>query len=58
MLLALLWYEIDARHWFKGPKINVEQLIHFKVVEGREAESDRDRDADARDILEGDEKKL
>jgi hypothetical protein len=55
MLLALLWYAIDARHWFKGPKINVEHLIHFKV-EGQEAEGDRD--ADSRDILEEDEKNL
>jgi hypothetical protein len=58
MLLALLWYAVDARHWFKGPKINVEHLIHIKVVEGQEAESDRDKDAGAREILEGDEKKL
>jgi hypothetical protein len=55
MLLALLWYAIDARHWFKGPKINVEHLIHFKA-EGQEAEGDRD--ANSRDILEEDEKKL
>jgi hypothetical protein len=51
MLLALLWYAVDARHWFKGPKINVEHLIHIKVAEGQEAESrdrgrDRDRDSD------------
>ena len=62
MLLALLWYAVDARHWFKGPKINVEHLIHIKVAEGQQAESDgvrsrdRDRDSDkdasVREILE------
>jgi hypothetical protein len=67
MLLALLWYAVDARHWFKGPKINVEHLIHIKVVEGQEAKSDmgrsrdRDRDSDkdanVREILEEDVKK-
>jgi hypothetical protein len=66
MLLALLWYAVDARHWFKGPKINVEHLIHIKVDEGQEAESDRgrvrdrdgdsDRGAGAREIREEDEK--
>lgn len=67
MLLALLWYAVDAWHWFKGPKINVEHLIHVKVVEGQEAESDRgrsmnrdrnsDKDVNVREILEEDEKK-
>jgi hypothetical protein len=67
MLLAVLWYAVDARHWFKGPKINVEHLIHVKVVEGQEAESDRgrsrnrdgnsDEDVNVREILEEDEKK-
>jgi hypothetical protein len=66
MLLALLWYAVDARHWFKGPKINVEHLIHIKVAEGQEAGSDRGRgrdrdrdreDASVRETLEEDEKK-
>ncbi|MCJ1478073.1 hypothetical protein MMC13_006748 [Lambiella insularis] len=35
MSLALLWYAIDARKWFKGPKINVEHLIHGHVLEGQ-----------------------
>lgn len=41
MALALLWYAVDARKWFKGPKINVEHLIHTKVYEGQEAETQR-----------------
>ncbi|EMR81308.1 putative amino acid permease protein [Botrytis cinerea BcDW1] len=28
MTLAMCWYAISARKWFKGPKINVEHLIH------------------------------
>lgn len=28
MFLSLCWYAIDARKWFKGPRINVEHLIH------------------------------
>ncbi|KAL9105231.1 MAG: hypothetical protein Q9227_009558 [Pyrenula ochraceoflavens] len=28
MLLALLWYAMDARKWFRGPKINVEHLMY------------------------------
>ena len=39
MSLALLWYAIDARKWFKGPKINVEHLIHTKVVEGQQGDT-------------------
>lgn len=35
MSLALLWYAVDARKWFKGPKINVDHLIHADVVEGQ-----------------------
>ena len=39
MSLALLWYAVDARKWFVGPKINVEHLIHTKNTEGKEGES-------------------
>ena len=38
MTLSLLWYAVDARKWFKGPKINVEHLIHTKVIEGENGE--------------------
>lgn len=34
MLLALTWYAVDARKWFKGPKINVEHLVHHQTIEG------------------------
>lgn len=38
MSLALLWYAVDARHWFKGPKLNVEHLIHTQLVEGQDVQ--------------------
>ena len=28
MSLAMGWYAVSARKWFRGPKINVEHLIH------------------------------
>lgn len=28
MLLAFAWFMIDARKWFKGPKVNLEHNIH------------------------------
>ena len=39
MALALLWYAVDARKWFKGPKINVEHLIHTQVIDGKDGDS-------------------
>lgn len=36
MSLSLLWYAVDARKWFKGPKINVEHLIHTQVLDDQE----------------------
>lgn len=34
MLSAMTWYAIDARKWFKGPKINVEHLMGGRVLVG------------------------
>lgn len=44
MTLALLWYAIDARKWFKGPKINVEHLLHTQALEGQAVEMKRKND--------------
>ena len=41
MSLALLWYAVDARKWFKGPKINVEHMIHAQVSDGEEVKVDQ-----------------
>lgn len=38
MSLALLWYAVDARKWYKGPKINVEHLVNGSVLESSEGE--------------------
>ncbi|KAH8588119.1 amino acid permease-domain-containing protein [Bisporella sp. PMI_857] len=45
MLLVLIWWVVSARHWFKGPVINVEHHMLGRaegVVEGLERESDSD----------------
>ncbi|MCJ1389693.1 hypothetical protein MMC18_002550 [Xylographa bjoerkii] len=42
MSLALLWYAVDARKWFKGPKINVDHLIHTQVLDGQGLEVNQD----------------
>ncbi|KAK5136538.1 hypothetical protein LTR08_002882 [Meristemomyces frigidus] len=38
MACALLWYAVDARKWFKGPRINVEHVIHGDGDEVEERE--------------------
>ncbi|KAG9231779.1 amino acid transporter-like protein [Amylocarpus encephaloides] len=38
MFLALLWYAVDARRWFKGPRINVEHMLHSRDVNGESDE--------------------
>jgi hypothetical protein len=27
MLLAMIWWAVDARKWFKGPKVNIEHRM-------------------------------
>ena len=41
MFLALLWYAVDARKWFKGPRINVEHLMNAQVLDGDEVNMDQ-----------------
>ncbi|KAB8290052.1 hypothetical protein EYC80_010378 [Monilinia laxa] len=36
MSLAMVWYAVSARKWFKGPRINVEHLIHGDGTEAVE----------------------
>jgi hypothetical protein len=33
MLFALMYYAVDARKWFRGPRVNVEHLIHTDAAE-------------------------
>lgn len=45
MTLVILWWFVSARHWFKGPVINVEHHMIGRdegIVEGVEHSSDSD----------------
>jgi len=33
MLFALIYYAVDARKWFKGPRVNVEHIIYSGSAE-------------------------
>ena len=41
MTLAMSWYAIDARKWFKGPRVNVEHT-NAELLEGTEDNSSED----------------
>ena len=34
MMFSVIYYAVDARKWFKGPRVNVEHLIHVEILEG------------------------
>lgn len=34
MIGVLIWWVIDARKWFKGPKVNVEHRLIHRVERG------------------------
>lgn len=36
MLFAITYYAVSARHWFKGPLVNVEHIIHGLSPDGEE----------------------
>lgn len=43
MFLVLVWWFVDARKWFKGPKVNIEHLMlgrEGNVLEGAESEGE------------------
>lgn len=40
MMFALLYYAVDARKWFKGPRVNVEHLIYAEATDGHGSGSD------------------
>lgn len=37
MLLVSIWWVVDAHKWFKGPKVNLDHLMHGRDAEGTEA---------------------
>ena len=41
MTLAMTWYAVDARKWFKGPRVNVEHT-NAELLEGRQENSSED----------------
>jgi hypothetical protein len=32
MLVALLWFAVDAHKWFKGPKVNAKHAMIGQVI--------------------------
>lgn len=53
MLMATIWWFVDARNWFKGPKVNIEHMMlgrEVDVVEGmpvgKGADSEREYGAE------------
>jgi amino acid transporter len=33
MLLALIWWQVSAKRWFKGPKVNIKHRIHQRAYD-------------------------
>ena len=42
MTLAMSWYAIDGRKWFKGPRINVEHIEGTAIGSGTQSHSSED----------------
>ncbi|KAL4777769.1 amino acid permease-domain-containing protein [Aspergillus nidulans var. acristatus] len=34
MIAVSIWWVIDAHKWFKGPKVNLEHVIHGDIIDG------------------------
>lgn len=39
-MFALIYYAVDARKWFKGPRVNVEHLIYGQPGENSDSITD------------------
>ncbi len=33
-MFSVIYYAVDARKWFKGPRVNVKHLIHGETLKG------------------------
>lgn len=44
MLFSLIWWVVDARKWFKGPKVNIEHMMvgDTRVIEGQDGSGSDD----------------
>jgi hypothetical protein len=40
MLFALVYYAIGVHKWFRGPRVNVEHLIHSEGTESAGSRTD------------------
>ena len=43
MLYAIVWWIISARHWFKGPKVNIEHQMlgrEENMIHGKDGSND------------------
>ena len=43
MSYALIWWAVDARKWFKGPKVNIEHQMlgrENNIIEGKDDSND------------------
>ena len=48
MLGALIWWVVSARHWFKGPKVNIEHQMlggEDSVIDAKEGEGESGGDS-------------
>jgi hypothetical protein len=52
MLFALLYYAFSGRKWFKGPRVNVEHIIHGVPFENDESPPNETNDNAAEKKLE------
>ncbi|KAL3475843.1 amino acid permease-domain-containing protein [Aspergillus californicus] len=43
MLAVSIWWVVDARKWFKGPKVNIEHAVHGDVIVGISQEQEEQR---------------
>ncbi|RDW90710.1 amino acid permease [Aspergillus mulundensis] len=41
MLAVTIWWVVDAHKWFKGPKVNLEHVIHGNVINGIEGSQEQ-----------------
>ena len=55
MLLAIIWFVVDAHKWFKGPRVNVEHMMigqEGNVLEGKMENASEDSGSPERVLAE------
>ena len=43
MLYAIVWWIVSARHWFKGPRVNIEHQmprVEENIIHGKDGGND------------------